>query len=262
MNLINTKINIQEMYKYQTEDLDKDDYQEYLKYLALFFMKDHKKDKYSKKIVDGKYIMVDKHNPDKGIIISPSEFINIHKFYIELKEYSDILLYNISTIIESKNNITEENRKEFDNLKNRYILCQEKIKDINIINNTFYEELVELLSKKIEKSNELSKFYMIRIDNYAKIEQMISERIKNKLIIIFKDNGKKIPGLNEINKIAKENGIPSIEIERWFEWIESVYLYKLIRNELVVLNKLIIDKENKYDMNTKNMIIKKPKLEK
>ena len=33
MNLINTKINIQEMYKYQTEDLDKDDYQEYLNLL-------------------------------------------------------------------------------------------------------------------------------------------------------------------------------------------------------------------------------------
>lgn len=262
MNLINTDVNIQEMYKYQLEKLDKEDYQEYLKYLEIFFMKEHKKDKYSKKIVEGKYILVDKQNPSKEIIISPSKFINMHKLYIELKEYSDTLLFKISSLIESKTNITEENRKDFDNLKKKYISCQEKIKDINNINSVFYDELVELLSKKIEKSNELSKFYMKRTMEYSKIEHMIPEKIKSKLILIFKENNKKIPSLTEINKIAKDNEIPSIEIEKWFAWIETVYLYKLIRSELNALNKLIIDKENIYDINTKYMIIKKPILEK
>lgn len=262
MELINTKIDIKEMYKYQCDQLNNTEYQEYLKYLNFFFEKDHKKDKYTKTIMDDKYILIEKQNPSKEIIITPSEFVNIHKLYIELKTYSDLILFKISALIESKNNITDNNRAEFDSLKKKYVLCQEKLKDINIINQSFYEEIEVLLSKKIDKTNELSKFYMKRSENYSNIKMMIPEKIKNKLILKFKENNKKIPSLAEINKIAKENEIPSNEIEKWFEWIESVYIYIQIKNELINLDKVILEKENNYDMNTKYMIIKKPIIEK
>ena len=94
------------------------------------------------------------------------------------------------------------------------------------------------------------------------VENMIPERVKNKLIVIFKDKNKKIPSINEINKIAKENNIASSEIEKWFQWIESVYFYRLVKNEILALNKIISDKEDNYDMNTQYMIIKKPIIEK
>ena len=262
MNLINDKINIKEMYKYQTEELDGNNYQEYLKYLNFFFLKEHKKDKYTKEIMNGKYVLIDKQHPEKQISITPSEFINIHKLYIDLNKYSEVLLNKISLLIQSKNNITEENRKDFDNLKLKYISLQEKLKDIDIINKDFYGEMQILLTKKIEKTNELSKYYQKRSEEYSKIKIMIPENIKNKLIIIYKEKNKKIPNIQEINKIAKENNIPSLEIEKWFLWIESVYFYKIVKNEIDELNKSIKEKENNYDMNTKYMIIKKPVIEK
>jgi hypothetical protein len=87
---------------------------------------------------------------------------------------------------------------------------------------------------------------------------MISEPLKTKLIKLFKDKNKKIPGISEINKIAKENSIPSKEIEKWFSWIESVYFYRLVKNELLEINKIIESKENNFENNTNYMIIKKP----
>ena len=122
MNLIEDKIDIKEMYKYQLEELNSEEYIEYLKYLNFFFLKEHKKEKYTKEFMDGKYILADKQNPSKQIIITPSEFINIHKLYIELKKYSELILTKISFLIESKNNITEDNRKEFEYLKKNIYL--------------------------------------------------------------------------------------------------------------------------------------------
>ena len=183
MNIIDEKVDIKEMYEYQSEELNSEEYKEYLKYLNFFFSKDNKKDKYSKDFLDGKYILIDKQNPSKQLIITPSEFINIHKLFIELKKYSEIILSKISNIIESKNNITEENRKEFDYLKNKYVSSQIKLKNIDAINKTFYEELEILLSKKIEKSNELTKYYQKREYSYLQIENMIPESVKNKLIV-------------------------------------------------------------------------------
>ena len=115
-----------------------------------------------------------------------------------------------------------------------------------------------LLNKKIELSNNLAKYYQKRNNQYSEIKVMISESLKNKLILIFKDNNKKVPTDKHINKIAKENLVPSIEIENWFKWIESVYLYRLVKNDITKLTNDIKIKEETYDMNSKYMIIKKP----
>ena len=261
MNSIEDELNIKEMYNYQLEELNNEEYKKYLKYLTIYFLKDYKKEKYVKDYLDNKYVLIDKQDPSKKVIITPSDFVNIHRLYIDLKKYSDELLIRISNIIESKNNITEENRLDFEYLKKKYISFQEKIKDIELINNTYYKELELLLNIKIDKLDNLVKYYKKRNYEYSQIKVMITENLKNKLIKNFKDNNKKIPSTSEINKIAKENLIASIEIEKWFNWIESVFFYMLVNKEIIELDKNINDKEKNFDINTHYMIIKKPIIE-
>lgn len=261
MDFIEDNINIKKMYNIQLTELDSNEYEKYVKYLTLFYGKDSKKDKYIKKYLNGKYVLIEKNNPKKKIEIEPAVYINLHILYIKLKEYSDLILFKINSLIETKNNITEENRKEFEDLKTKYIECKKKIDDIDFINKDYYNEIEKLLNKKIEVSNEMIKYHQKRNEEYSKIEVFITESLKNKLIKYFKENKKKIPSLVIINKIAKENKIPSNEIEKWFNWIESVYYYMLKQNEVINLEKEIENKENNYEINTKYMIIKKPIIE-
>ena len=115
-----------------------------------------------------------------------------------------------------------------------------------------------LFDKKIELSNDMARYYQKRNYEYSTISIMIKEDIKNKLIKKFKDNNKKIPGDKEINKIAKDNLIPSNEIEKWFKWIEVTYLYMLVRDEIKKINSEIEDKEMKFNLFSTYMIIRKP----
>lgn len=261
MNIIEDEIDIKKMYNYQLTEMNNDEYTKYIKYLQLYYLKEHKKDKYDKDYLDEKYILYDKSNPKKKIMIKPSKFINIHKLYIDLKSYSDTILNKISEIIDSKTNINENNRIDFEILKKKYLSIKNKIKDIELINKEFYNDMEILLTKRIEISNELVKYYQKRNIEYSNINVMITENLKNKLIKIFKEKNKKIPTLNEINKIAKENSVPSIEIEKWFLWIESVYFYMNIKKEISDINKKIEEKEYFFQKNTKYMIIKKPSIE-
>jgi hypothetical protein len=261
MDIIEDEIDIKKMHIYQLTEMNNEEYKKYIKYLHLYYLKEHKRDKYNKDYLDGKYILYDKSNPKKKIMITPSKFINIHKLYIDLKSYSDIILNKISEIIDSKTNINENNRIDFEILKKKYLSVKNKIKDIEYINKEFYNEMEILLTKRIEISNELVKYYQKRNIEYSNIKVMITENLKNKLIQIFKEKNKKIPTLNEINKIAKENSVPSNEIERWFSWIESVYFYMYIKNEIKNINKKIEEKEDFFEKNTRYMIIKKPTIE-
>lgn len=258
MNLIDDNLNIEKMYKYQLNEEIDEDYEKYLKYLTLFYQKEHKKEKFNKDYLNDKFLLIDKSNPKKKIEITPAQFINIHKLYIRLKDYSETILQKISNIIESKNNITEEDRKEFDFLKMKYSSFRDKTKDIETINLEYYNQMENLFNNKIEKSTQLAKYYQKRNINYTNINVMINEKLKNKLIAYFRENKKKIPSQNIINKIAKENSISSNEIEKWFLWIESVYFYMIVSNEIININNEIKVKENTFDMNTKYMIIKKP----
>ena len=78
---------------------------------------------------------------------------------------------------------------------------------------------------------------------------------------MYKVNNKKIPQLAIINKVAKENNVPSAEIEKWFDWIESVHQYMVAKFEINKLDNTIDKMEDDYDLNTKYMIIKKPIIE-
>ena len=208
--------------------------------------------------MDRKYILIKKDDPSKKIEITPSKFINIHKFYLELKNQIDKILLKFFSFINSSENFTKENREEFDILKEKYVAYKKKIEEIDIINDDFYKEIDELNFKKIEKANDLIIRYKKKIDVYSKIKTMIPENLKTELIKMFSTNKMKIPNGSNITNIAKINNIPYDDIELWFIWIEENYYYLLLKNELLKITNEIESKEKSYDLNTKYFIIKKP----
>ena len=143
-------INIKNMYNYQLHDLNSELYKKYLNYIEKFFKKkiSKKNEMYDKEYLDGKYILIDKKDKSSKITITPSEFINMHELYFTMNSNCNKLLYEISLLIESKSNITDQNRERFDELKNKYINLKEKLNDIHNINQDFYKETQQLLEKK------------------------------------------------------------------------------------------------------------------
>ena len=130
--------------------------------------------------------------------------------------------------------------------------------DIHSINQDFYKESQKLLEKKIEESNKLAKYYQNRNVSYTEIKTMIPEQVKNEFILVFKNNKNKVQSLIEINRLAKKHKISANDVEKWFSWIESSYLYLLVKKDINKSEKQIINKENEFDFNARYMIIKKP----
>jgi hypothetical protein len=257
---LDSDINFKNMYNYQSKGLitKNDNYDKYIKYLQFFFQKNYEKDKYTKDFMDGSYILIDKRDPKKRIEITPSRFINIHKFYLELKNQIDVILLKFFSFIESKDNFTNENREEFDVLKKKYTAYKEKIEEINLINIDFYKEIDLLNLQKIEKTNDLIIRYKKKLEVYSQIKTMIPEQLKTEMIQMFAKNKMSQPDNNHIRNLAKANNIPANDIELWFSWIEENYYYLLLKHELSKINSSINAKELGYDLNTKYFIIKKP----
>ena len=111
---MNENVKLKNMFDYQLTELNNEEYKKYLKYLDIFYEKKRidkkmdkkREDKYTREYIDHKYFLIDKTNPNKKIKITPSQFIDIHSLYIELKNSSDDILGKISLIIESNHNIT------------------------------------------------------------------------------------------------------------------------------------------------------------
>ena len=90
---------------------------------------------------------------------------------------------------------------------------------------------------------------------------MIPEKLKNNLIKLFKENNKDKPPLKTINKLAKENNVPSTEIEKWFSWIDTTYKYIIVQKEINSINDNIKKLEDSFELNSRFMIIQKPIIE-
>jgi hypothetical protein len=251
---------IKNMYNFQLNELNSPFYKKYLDYIKIFYRKKAgtKNNIYDKNYQNSKYILIDKKDKKKTITITPSEFINIYEYYFTTQKQCNKILYNISLIIESKNNINDENRESFDILKKEYISLKKKINDIQLIQDEFYKSLNELLNKKINESNNIIKFYQKRRNYYHEIKTMIPEEIKREFITIFKKNKNKMPEQTEINQISKKYKIPAKDTENWFLWIESSYYYLIAKKEINKLDKEMIEKEDTFDFHSKYMIIKKP----
>lgn len=261
MSHLNQNINLPKMYEYQIESATGEEYEKYLKYLQYFFQKPHKKDKYKREIIDDKYVLIDNSNPNKKITITPAKFINMHQYYVDLKNNVNQILHKILYMLESKNNFTNENRNEYNVLKERYAISKKKIDDINEIDAKFYKEIIELNSQKLKKADEMIVKYNKKSEAYSKIKKMITENVKREWMDLYKKNKFSIPSGTIITQLAKKNQIPADEVEAWFDWIENGYYYLLLQKDIRDLDKKIEDKEKRFELNTEFMIIQKPNIE-
>ena len=171
-----------------------------------------------------------------------------------------IILEKISAIIEKTENYNDEDRNIFNNLKNQYSLYNKKIIEIDVINENYYKSMESLNLEQINLSNNLAEYYNKRNNIFKNITQSIPKKIKNKLIILFKKNNNKILSDNEINKIAKNNTIPSKVIDEWFLWIEQCYYYLITKNKLYEIIKEINGKEKEFENKNKYMLLKLPEI--
>ena len=254
MNYLTNNENLVNLFNY---DKDSEEYQKYLIYLNFYFSIPTKKDKYTRSVENGKYILID-NKSKKKIIIEPAQYINLNILLNQLEVFNNIVLEKVSLIIEKTNNFSDEDRKEFNHLKEKYSLFMKKIKEVDNINKNYYDEYEKNLKSRLDYTIKMAKHYVERTYTYKDINVMIEKKLKNELIEVYKKKNKQIPSNEEINKIAKKNEIPSKEIENWFKWIDFSCKYLLAKNDLYKINDLI--KKNKDECDNKNefLLIKKP----
>ena len=257
MDILNKNQNLETLFDYNRENKS---YQDYLEYLNLYYKNPTKNDKYDKLFENGHFFLIDKKNPKKKIEITPSKFTDLKKLYNDLKINNKIILEKISAIIEKTENYNDEDRNIFNDLKNKYSLYNKKIIEIDVINENYYKSMESLNLEQINLSNNLAEYYNKRNNIFKNITQSIPKKIKNKLIILFKKNNNKIPSDNEINKIAKNNTIPSKVIDEWFLWIEQCYYYLITKNKLYEIIKEINSKEKEFENKNKYMLLKLPEI--
>ena len=257
MDILNKNQNLEILFDYNRENKS---YQDYLEYLNLYYKNPTKNDKYDKLFENGHFFLIDKKNPKKKIEITPSKFTDLKKLYNDLKINNKIILEKISAIIEKTENYNDEDRNIFNDLKNKYLLYNKKIIEIDVINENYYKSMETLNLEQINLSNNLAEYYNKRNNIFKNITQSIPKNIKNKLIILFKKNNNKIPSDNEISIIAKNNTIPSKVLDEWFLWIEQCYYYLIIKNKLYEIIKEINVKEKEFENKNKYMLLKLPEI--
>jgi len=259
--MINNKSNFKKIYDEQVSGkiTGTEEYNQYIKYLQIFFQQpSNKRDRYRRETLDDKYILISKENPKKRIEITPSKFINLHRFYTELKKEIEQILLKFYSFIESKDNFTNENRAEFDAIKQRYVTFKEKLNEMELINDSYYKELDKLNLEKLEKMNDLIIRYKKKTTVYSKIKTMIKQQLKTEMIKEFSENKMSIPSDAVIKNMAKTYEVPADDIELWFEWIEENYYYLLLRKEIAEISEKISKTELSYNLNTEYFIVKAP----
>jgi|TARA_B110000483_G_C18198898_1_gene544302 hypothetical protein len=236
------------------------EYESYEKYLKFYYQLPSKKDPYIRTMVDGKYILSEIKNPSKKIIIDPAKYINLFELFKNLKLYNEIILEKVSILIEKPSNIDDDDRKSFDNLKNKYGLFSKKIQEIDVINKTHFEEMENLTIKKLDYSLLMAKYYNERNMSFKEITEKIPITSKNEIIQYYSQNKHSIPEQKIIDKIAKKLDIPSNDVEKWFNWIEKCYQYLQSKNELYKIIKEVNEKNTEFIYKCENFIIHKPNI--
>ena len=237
-------------------------YEEYEKYLDYYYKLPSSTDKYGREYIDGKFILYELKDPKKKIIIQPSKTINLFYLQKKLNLQKNIILEEISYIIEKPENLTNNDRKTFDDLKIKYALYSKKIQEIDEINKTQHKKNEEILFKKIENAQRMAKYYIERQALFKKIESPISKSSKNKFIQTFHTHKNKIPDQTFINNISKQENVPSNQTEIWFEWIEKCYHYLLARKDLYKSIEELNETLKEFDEKASDFMIQKPIIEK
>ncbi len=250
--------NIQNMITYQDNLYEDEKYLEYLNYLKLFYELDNKKTIYKKSYEDNKLVLTSK---DKRIVITPSVVVDLDNYRIYLEKEVHNILFNILQLIENYSMNNQTQKDEFNKYKNSYALFKSQLNDIQNIEKNYFEKVTKLEEEIVKLQTELNILKENRILIYSKINTKITNSIKEKLILSFKDSNNKIPSLDIIKKLSTDTQIPIEDIEYWLQWIEKSYLYLNSEQKYAQLVKEKYIEEENFKNLSKNFILAKPNVE-
>jgi hypothetical protein len=248
--------NVLEFQKAKESDLK---YVEYLNYLKIFYEKESKKTIYKKNYQGGKLVLTSPKG--EKIIITPSIIVDLDNYKNMLTKEVHNTLFKIVNLIETYSMINDDQKEEFQKLKNIYITFKKQLNDIENIESSFYTEIREKEYQIATLAVELNVIKEERIEVYSKIKTHITQKLKEKLILIFKESQFKIPSSDIISKISQESTIPIEDIEFWLSWIEKSYLYMNKQQEYSLLRKSQKKSENDFEYLMKNYILQKPTIQ-
>lgn len=239
-----------------------DNYKEYEKYLSYYYQIPSKKDTYGREFIDGKIILYDLKIPKKKIMITPSKSVQLFYLLKNLELQKNIILQKISLIIEKPDNLTSEDKKEFDDLKKNYGIYIKKIKQIDNFDEIHEKKKEEFIIQLIDYSQKMAKYYNERQNLFNDIKEPITKLNKNEIIKAFSSQGSKIPDQVFINKLSKQLNVPSDQTEKWFSWVEKCFQYLNSKKEYNNTLKELNTYEDEYTYKTNYFMIQKPLIEK
>ncbi len=251
--------NISNMLHFQQEKENDEKYTEYLNYLKAFYEKESKKTVYQKSYQDGKLVL--SNQKGEKIVITPSIIVDLDNYKNMLNKEVHNTLFKIVNLVETYSMTNESHKEEFQKLKNIYITFKKQLNDIENIETSFYTKIRTAEDQIATLAIQLNVMKEERIEVYSKIKTQITQKLKETLILQFKESQFKIPSTDVISKISQESSIPIEDIEFWFSWIEKSYLYVNKQHEYSSLIQSQKKDENDFEHLMKNYILQKPNIQ-
>ncbi len=251
---------IQSMAIYQDKLHENPEYQEYVKYIELYYKRGSKKNEYIRSYENNQLILTNVSNKSKRIVITPSTIVNLYEYKDFLDKNINNILYNIVYLIENYSMTNEEQKEEFQKLKNSYIALKKQHFDIETVEKNYYDKIASLQENIANIAIELNVLKEARIYTYSLIQTQITNDIKDSFMKLFKESNLKKPSIDVLNNISKELSIRAEDVEGWFDWIEKSFMYVSKQEEYVSLLKEMKNEEMKFEIIMKNFILTKPSI--
>ncbi len=248
--------NISNMLDYQEGKESEKEYIQYLEYLKSFYERESKKSIYKKSYENGKLVLT--NSKGERITITPSVVVDLHNYKTLLEREVHQALFKIVELVENYSMTNQSQKDEFQKLKNTYITFKKQLSDIENMEESYYQKLKSGEETIANLAVQLNVMKEQRVEVYAKIQSRITQSLKEKLILQFKESQFKKPDLTILTNFSKEYQVPIEDIEHWFEWIEKSYLYMNAQQEYSQIVKEQIYNTNQFDHLMKNYILQKP----
>jgi hypothetical protein len=257
----------------QHEMKTNENYEDYMKYLSRYFQKEEgKQKKYNRAESDDEhflYKLTNRKNEKREIYIEPSKYMNLFQYQYEAIQEINEILYEISYLIENRDNISEEERNYFEILKSNYAILKKHRDEIKTIQTTHTEQIDQLFDRKLAKIFELTVELQKRKEIFEKIDSYLTQLQKRMIAEeLQKENPQKekrlLKPLSEfqIKEFGKKFQIPNSEIEHWMNWIISSFQYMIIQKDLNQVDKMIRSGIKEYEENMKQFMYESPKIKK
>ncbi len=267
------EVNLVDLYKMQEEMKTNENYENYLKYLSRYFQKEEGKEKkYQRSESNDEnflYKLINRKNEKREIFIEPSKFTNLFQYQHEAIQEIHEILYEISYLIENRDNITDEERGYFEILKSNYAILKKHRDEIKTIQTTITEQLDQMFDKKLAKIFELTVELQKRKEIFEKIDSFLTQQQKRAIAQeLAKENPQKdkklLKSLSEfqIKEFGKKFQIPNHEIELWMNWIISSFQYMVIQQELNTIDNKIRETMKEYEEDMKHFMYQPPQIKK